>query len=211
MPRVIAIGDVHGCSKELLALLEKLQLTDEDELIFVGDLINRGPDSEGVLRIVRGLKNTQCLLGNHERRFLRYRETGKEEKLKPGDFDTLALLTDEDWVLLESMKPYIYREDLNTIFVHGGFLPGIPWRENTVKTMVRIQVVDKKGRGRKRSQCPDGTPWADLWEGPEFVVYGHTPRMEVYESPHAICIDTACAYGGPLTAYVLPERKIVQV
>lgn len=210
MGRVIAIGDVHGCLKDLEALLKKLQVAEDDELIFIGDLINRGPDSAGVLKRVRQLKNAQFLLGNHERRLLRYRETGKKSKLKPGDQETIDTLTEEDWAFFETMKPYIYKEELNTIFVHGGFLPGIPWRENSLKTMVRIQVVDKKGRPRKRSQCPEGTIWADLWEGPEFVVYGHTPRIEVYETPNTICIDTGCAYGGPLTAYVLPDKKIIQ-
>ena len=58
---------------------------------------------------------------------------------------------------------------------------------------------------------PDAPPWADLWGGPPFVVYGHTPRPEIYKLKWSIGIDTGCVLGGYLTAYILPERRTVQV
>jgi diadenosine tetraphosphatase ApaH/serine/threonine PP2A family protein phosphatase len=95
--------------------------------------------------------------------------------------------------------------------VHGGFLPGIAWQTQPASVVTRIQVVDRDGRPRKRADCPDAPFWADLWRGPPFVVYGHTPRPEVCERPSSLGIDTSCVYGGHLTACILPERRIVQV
>jgi hypothetical protein len=77
--------------------------------------------------------------------------------------------------------------------------------------VTRNQVIDKNGRPRKRAEAPDALPWADLWAGPPYVVYGHTPRPEIYKLKWSLGIDTACVMGGHLTAFILPERRIVQV
>ena len=65
--------------------------------------------------------------------------------------------------------------------------------------------------GVRCADHPDAPPWADLWNGPPFVVYGHTPRAEVYKRKWSVGIDTACVMGGALTAYVLPEKRFIQV
>ena len=77
--------------------------------------------------------------------------------------------------------------------------------------MTRIQVVTRDGRAGKRSAAPDAPAWADVWNGPPFVVYGHTPRPEIYKLKWSVGIDTGCVLGGSLTAYVLPSRSFVQV
>ncbi|MEM7671886.1 MAG: metallophosphoesterase [Verrucomicrobiota bacterium] len=212
MGRIIAIGDVHGCASELSALLDRLSLNSDDSIIQLGDMVNRGPDSAGVLKIIRE-NNIQSILGNHERRLLRYRWSGDKSILKKYDHETLAQMDDSDWEFLENLPPFIFNNELQTVFVHGGFNPYSTqiWREQSISVMTNIQVVDSEGRPAKRSQAPEGTPWSEHWKGPPFVVYGHTPRAEVHRQPWAIGIDTACAYGGHLTACILPERKIVQV
>jgi len=101
--------------------------------------------------------------------------------------------------------------ELNTVFVHGGFLPNEPWPRQPANIVTRIQVIDDQGRPRKRSDAPAALPWADLWNGPPFVVYGHTPRPEVYKLKWSIGIDTGCVMGGHLTAFILPERRLLQV
>ena len=58
---------------------------------------------------------------------------------------------------------------------------------------------------------PDGVPWAERWSGPPFVVYGHTPRPDIFKLKWSVGIDTACVFGGHLTAFILPERRFVQV
>jgi serine/threonine protein phosphatase 1 len=208
--RLIAIGDIHGCATELAELLGKLAPERDDRLVLLGDLVNRGPDSRGVLDLAREHRAT-ALLGNHELRLLKYRRTGDKKYIKETDLDTFERLRPADWKLLETMPLTFEEPELETVFVHGGFLPGEPWRKQPAEVVTRIQVVDKAGRPAKRSDAPGAPVWADLWEGPPFVVYGHTSRPEIYKRRWSLGIDTACAMGGSLTALVLPERRIVQV
>ena len=208
--RIIAIGDIHGCHLEFAELLERLALTPDDRLVLVGDLVNRGPDSTKVIDLAiqhRALS----LLGNHEARLLAFRRTGDKAGLKEDDEKTLACLEPRHWDYLEKMPLTHVEPELNVVFVHGGFLPDEPWQKQPASVVTRIQVLDAEGRPRKRAECPDGMPWAERWAGPPFVVYGHTPRPDIFKLKWSVGIDTACCQGGHLTAYVLPERRFVQV
>ena len=210
--RIIAIGDIHGCHQEFAELLDKLALTKDDRLVLVGDLVNRGPDSCKVIDLARQFRAIS-LLGNHELRLLGYRKnkTPVTDISRETDADTFQRLRFEDWAYLESMQLTYYVEELNTVFVHGGFLPHEPWQRQPAEVVTRIQSIDAQGRPCKRAEAPDAPPWADLWSGPPFVVYGHTPRPEVYKLKWSAGIDTACVMGGSLTAYILPEKRFVQV
>ncbi|MFI5337348.1 MAG: metallophosphoesterase [Opitutales bacterium] len=208
--RTIAIGDIHGCHQEFADLLGLLELTSADQLVLLGDLVNRGPDSCKVIDLARA-HQAISLLGNHELRLLNYRRTKDESLLREMDRDTYDRLRPEDWKYLESMVLTHELPELNTVFVHGGFLPGEPWQKQPASVVTRIQVIDSDGRPAKRADAPEALPWADRWNGPPFVVYGHTPRPEIYKLKWSVCIDTACVLGGRLTAFILPERRIVQV
>ncbi len=208
--RIIAIGDIHGCHQEFADLLAQLALRPEDKLILLGDLVNRGPDSGKVIDLARE-HQALSLLGNHELRLLNYRRTKDAAFVKEADLETFARLRPADWTYLETMPLTHEVPELNTVFVHGGFLPAEPWQKQPAQVVTRIQVIDSNGRPRKRSDAPAALPWADLWNGPPFVVYGHTPRPEVYKLKWSVGIDTACVMGGHLTAFILPERRFVQV
>ena len=208
--RLIAVGDIHGCHKEFEDLLDKLDLKKDDRLILLGDLISRGPDSGKVVALAREYA-TASLLGNHELRHLNYRRTDDPSHLKKYDYDTMEQLRGKDWDYLESMKLTYEDEDLGVVFVHGGFLPDRPWQKQPARIVTRIQVVGPDGEPHKRSEMPDSPHWSTLWQGPPFVVYGHTPREDVVRTKWTLGIDTSCVLGGFLTAYVLPEKKIVQV
>lgn len=210
--KVYAIGDVHGCRRELELLLEALSPGEDDLLIFVGDLINRGPDSHGVLEIVRQLRGAYCLLGNHELRLLRYHEKGDASRLKPYDFATIASLTPEDWAFLKTFHLSLHFPGLETVFVHAGFIPGKPWEKQGANIITRVQVVNRKtGEYGKRAEVPKGITWMQYWKGPPFVICGHTPRRKVVRSRWAMCLDTGCVYGGKLSAYELTEQRLFQV
>lgn len=211
MERTIIIGDVHGCATELEDLLERLDVTPADRIVFVGDLVNRGPNTPGVLRIARGLPNARAVFGNHELRLLEYRRMKNDARLKSYDRDTLDVLTAEDWKYLQTMEERIELPQYGAVVVHGGLLPGVNWRTQPLSVITRIQVIDDKGEARKRSECKDGVFWADRWVGPPFVIYGHTPSKTPIRSQWAVGIDTGVAYGGSLSAYVFPDRKIVSV
>ncbi len=212
MQRTIAIGDVHGCRAELEDLLAKVSPGADDRVVFLGDLVNRGPDSLGVFDVLATLKNWTCVLGNHEWRLLSLRGGDGKAKIRASDKELAQKLRPGDWDIIARMPITFFDPELQTVFVHGGFLPDTPWQTQPAEVVTRIQVVDEQGRPRKRSECPACPPWADLWhhETP-FVIYGHTPRPQVDARPPARGIDTGCVYGGHLTAYVLPEGRLVQV
>ena len=208
--RLIAIGDIHGCHAEFAELLARLKPAKEDRLVLVGDLINRGPDSCKVIDLARE-NRAIALLGNHELRFLKSHRTGDKKYLKDGDAETYKALRAEDWAFLEAMQLTFEAPELNVVFVHGGFLPNEPWQKQSAEIVTGIQVIDRDGQPAKRADKPDAPAWADLWSGPPFVVYGHTPRPEVYKRKWSLGIDTGCVLGGTLTAYEFPEKRFTQV
>ncbi|HXQ79686.1 MAG TPA: metallophosphoesterase [Opitutaceae bacterium] len=208
--RLIAVGDIHGCHVEFAEMLGQLELKGGDRLVLLGDLVNRGPDSTKVIELARAAGSIS-LLGNHELRLLKFRKTGDNKYIKERDLETFDKLRPDDWAYMESMLTTYEEAELNTVFVHGGFLPGEPWQKQPAEVVTRIQVIDKDGKPRRRADAPDAPPWADLWGGPPYVVYGHTPRPEVYKLKWSIGIDTGCVHGGHLTALVFPEKRLVQV
>ncbi len=208
--RYIAIGDIHGCHAEFAELLHRLSPGPRDQLILLGDLVNNGPDSRKTIALARE-SHAICLLGNHERRLLRHRLHGDSRELKSADRATIAQLRPADWDFLARMRLFHHLPHLQTVFVHGGFLPHIPWQTQDASIVTRIQVVDAENRPRKRAQSRGSPHWSDLWRGPPFVVYGHTPRPQYRRLEWSIGIDTACVYGGKLTAFILPAGEIVQV
>jgi diadenosine tetraphosphatase ApaH/serine/threonine PP2A family protein phosphatase len=152
-----------------------------------------------------------ALLGNHELRLLNYRRTRDLKFVKENDLETFDQLKPDDWSYLEAMLLTYEEPELNLVCVHGGFLPGLPWNRQPAEVVTRIQVADAEGQPRKRADAPGAPLWADLWNGPPFVIYGHTPRPEVHKLKWSLGIDTACAMGGHLTAFILPEKRFVQV
>ncbi len=208
--RLIAIGDIHGCHHEFAELLARLSPGRDDRIILLGDLINRGPDSLRVIEIARE-NRLISLLGNHELRLLKFHRTGDRKWLKEGDEATLAKFQSADWAYLEGMLLTFEEPTLNTVFVHGGFLPDQPWQKQPAEIVTRIQVIDADGKPAKRADAATAPPWADLWSGPPFVVYGHTPRPEIYKLKWSVGIDTGCVLGGHLTAYELTEKRFTQV
>lgn len=208
--RLIAIGDIHGCHEEFSELLRLIDLQPYDRLVLLGDLVNRGPNTPRVLELARAHRAIS-LLGNHELRLLNYRRTRDLKFVKENDLETFDQLTAEDWTYLENMLLTYEEPELNLVCVHGGFLPDMPWNKQPAEIVTRIQVIDAAGQPCKRAEAPAAPSWADLWNGPPLVVYGHTPRPEIYKRKWSVGIDTACAMGGHLTAFILPEKRFVQV
>jgi diadenosine tetraphosphatase ApaH/serine/threonine PP2A family protein phosphatase len=210
MSRFIAIGDIHGCADEFDALLQKVAPAFGDRVVLLGDLVNRGPDSGRVIETARKL-GAVSLLGNHERRLLQAWKTRAPGALDGDYLRTYRQLRPEDFSFMETMPLTHVDGGSGILCVHGGFMPNVPWHLQCAEVVTKVQVIDRQGMPRTRSQCPYGTLWAALWEGPEMVLYGHTPGRHVRRHRHAIGIDTACVRGGRLTAYVYPDDRYVQV
>ena len=208
--RLIVIGDVHGCIRELEKLLKKVRPKKKDRILFLGDLINRGPDSKAVIQLARDL-NATSLLGNHEYRLLQFYHTLNSSHLRDYEKDTLKAMDADDWNYLSNMLLWQEIPPLETVCVHGGFLPHIPWRKQSAWTVTHIQEVCKDGIARKKKEVPSGKAWAQFWKQKPFVVYGHTPRKNVLKRRYSLGIDTGCVWGGKLTALILPENEIIQI
>ncbi len=202
MPRTFIVGDVHGCAVELGMLVERLAPSRGDRFVFVGDLVNRGPDSRGVLRIARELQ-AAAVLGNHEHRLIAARVSESEGKPRPrlgaGIERVFDELSEEDWAQVESMALKIDLPEHGVRVVHAGVMPGVPFEELDARTVTRIRSIADDGTPSEKW----GPPWGARYVGPPHVVFGHNARALAQLHADATGIDTACVYGGALTAMVL--------
>ncbi|HEY2367428.1 MAG TPA: metallophosphoesterase [Polyangiaceae bacterium] len=194
MRRTIIVGDVHGCRRELEQLLDRIRFSSGDRLILVGDLIARGPDSLGVLDVAR---RTGALIvrGNHEQKLLDWYEDD-ETQLGRTHMEVARAMRDVDWTLLETSPLWIDLPEHGARVVHAGVLPGVKIEEQHPDTLMRIRTVGKKK-----------TPWGELYRGPPQIVFGHNALGGLQLHPWATGLDTACVYGGRLSAMVLREGE----
>jgi hypothetical protein len=210
-PRTIFIGDVHGCLDELEALLRKLAVRSDDHVVFVGDLVAKGPDSQGVVALVREM-GADAVLGNHDDAVLRYRRAmkgGPEPRLRPGHLAVAKRLSEADWQWLENLRLVLELPELDINVVHAGVLPQLPIEAQPREVLLTIRTLRADGTGSAR--IDDGPLWAELYRGPRHIVFGHNAITGLQQTPHATGLDTGCVYGKELTALVLPERKLVRV
>jgi hypothetical protein len=203
MGRTVVVGDVHGCAGELEELLEQVRFDDrKDRLVFVGDLVARGPDSIGTLDLARKLGG-RIVRGNHEEKLLAWRHRGKA--LGPDHERVAEKLSAEHWKMLEHTPLWLELPEHGVLVVHAGVVPGTPVDETPPEALLKIRTVD--GRGRWSDDPEEGPVWGARYTGPPHVVFGHNARADVQLHPWATGLDTACVYGGRLTAVVLDENE----
>ncbi|MBX3172505.1 MAG: polynucleotide kinase-phosphatase [Candidatus Eremiobacteraeota bacterium] len=210
------IGDIHGCLPELEALLERLGT--ERKLIFLGDLVDRGPDSPGVLRRVMelvGAGRALCLPGNHDMKLLRHLN-GKRVQLTHGLAETVEQLQAEPAEFLEQVKKFLdglvshYQLDGGRLIVaHAGLKAEMQGR--TSGAVREFCLYGETTGETDEFGLPVRWNWAAEYRGRATVVYGHTPVLEPEWLNKTINIDTGCVFGGKLTALRYPEMEMVQV
>ncbi|MBM4357097.1 MAG: metallophosphoesterase [Deltaproteobacteria bacterium] len=220
--RTIVIGDVHGCARELGALLDKLGPVRGDRVFLVGDLVMRGPEPNTVLRMVREVGGI-AVRGNHEWRLTRWRDlqsrrTSKRATAELSTHDerilankmlraTAAEIDDEGWAQIESMPLWLEVPEQELLVVHAGLVPGVPLGKQLERDLLHIRGITKDGAATERRD--EGVLWGKRYEGPTHVVFGHNANAKPQLHRHATGIDTGCVYGGRLTALVLPEHRTV--
>jgi hypothetical protein len=213
--KTIIIGDIHGCNVELLDLLKACQYTPGDLVVSVGDMVGKGPDSRGVIRTLQQL-NAVAVLGNHDVFALdTYRGVKTARDPLYGEHVRTFSATDIAWM---SNLPYLLRINLplaqsSVLVVHAGIWPGKPLSEqDPVQCVLMRNMFAVKGGGgslKPTSIFEKGTAWVSHYTGPEMVVFGHDARRGLQLASHAIGLDTACCYGGQLTALVISEEDAI--
>jgi protein phosphatase len=227
------IGDIHGCRSELETLLAQLgyELVRDEQgrpvdalppsgrkAVFVGDLVDRGPDSPGVLRLVMGMVragHARCVPGNHENKLVRALQ-GKNVQVTHGLAETLTQLAEEDDAFRKDVEGFCYGLVSHLVLDGGGLV---------VAHAGLKEAYHGRASGRVRSFAlygdttgetdefglPVRYPWADDYRGRAMVLYGHTPTPEPEWVNNTMCLDTGCVFGGRLTALRYPEKEVVAV
>lgn len=230
------VGDVHGCFDELQELLLKLGYSvtrvdateknfgfsvfapENRKVIFVGDLVDRGPDSPNVLRLVMSMVNSgvaYCVPGNHDLKLQKYLN-GKQVQLMHGLEVTVKQLETETAQFKSTVEKFLYGLISHYVFDNGKLV---------VAHAGLKEEMQGRGSGAVRSFCMYGETtgeidefglpvrhnWAKEYRGKAKVVYGHTPVPEAEWLNKTIDIDTGCVFGGKLTALRYPEEELVSV
>lgn len=227
------VGDIHGCRSELETLLGELgYAVDRDaagnacgarhpdgrRAVFVGDLVDRGPDTPGVLRLVMGMVGAGtafCVPGNHENKLLRALR-GRKVQVTHGLAESLEQLAAQP----EEFRAEVERF-LDSLVSHylldGGRLvvshAGLPERfQGRASRRVREFCLYGQTTGETDEfGLPVRYPWAEEYRGTPTVLYGHTPVATPEWVNNTLCLDTGCVFGGRLTALRWPEKQLVSV
>jgi polynucleotide kinase-phosphatase len=229
------VGDVHGCMEELLALLGRLGWQADERpdggppgwrahhpegrtAVFLGDLVDRGPDSAGVLQLVMRMVAdgaALCVLGNHERKLLRTLR-GERSRVGRNLGETLRQLGGEPpgtsartAAFLDALPDHLVLDRGQLVVAHAGLREDLQGRQS--KQVRDFALFGDVGEDTDEDGRPVRHDWADAYRGRATVAYGHTPVLEPVWVNRTICIDTGCVYGGRLTALRYPERELVSV
>lgn len=212
--KFLAIGDIHGCLRSLNALLDKLSDYSGYTYVFVGDYIDRGPDSKGVVdRLLQFRSKHDCIFlrGNHEQMLLdAYHYNRLDMWLMNGGKSTLASydaryndlrFPEEHLAFYEDTKMYYDTDDY--FFVHAGLDPN-----KTIAESLEDEDAIQEFLWERSHLNAFDTAWEKT------IVFGHTPRPHPIRKPNMLGIDTGCVYDslgyGKLTAVALPEQEFIQ-
>jgi protein phosphatase len=229
------IGDVHGCANELQELLARLgyrvEWSDDQhnrnvtvtppegrKLVFVGDLVDRGPNSPDVLRIVMSMTaagTAYVVQGNHDRK-LRHWLAGRKVAIAHGLQQSIDQLAGEDRgfreivaTFLDGLRSHFWLDGGRLAVAHAGLKEDMIGRGSGA---VREFALFGETTGEiDEFGLPVRADWAANYRGSTTVIYGHTPVVRADWVNNTLCIDTGCVFGGKLTALRWPEKEIVDV
>jgi len=221
--RTIFVGDIHGTLNEFEELLNKLNYSQEnDRLILLGDLIDRGPFSVEMVKRAREME-LECLLGNHEAKYLKwYRSQGSRNDVYDRA-DYYKNFSEADTNYIANMPLYLEFDDV--IAVHAGLKPEVSISNQTREDLLYLRYTDQNRKFISLKKIADlgkektgARFWTEFWTGPKSVVYGHNVHSLEYPlieevAPGVKCygLDTGACFGGKLSALIWETKEIVQV
>ncbi len=230
------VGDIHGCARELEALVGRLRPSPGDHLVSVGDLFHRGPEPLRVMELLEE-HDFRFVLGNHERKVLErcgLAPRRADARDRPAPLHSFPEIAAEDLDgdggapchaagergaeilrFLQRHSGYFLRRsdveggsarEADWCVVHAGRLPGVALERNPIGALTSLRHLPEPGRPW----------WYERWHGPELVLFGHTPSAlprawRVAGRLLALGLDTGCVYGGRLTAYSPELDELVSV
>lgn len=207
-PRTIIIGDVHGCYRELASLLREVEVDPfNDRIIFIGDLINKGPSSRGVWDLFQSVNGTS-IIGNHELSMLTILDGQPHRHVKYIDDLHRDFGGELDAFSAQVRRWPLWIEEPGLMLVHAGLEPGRHPEQTAPWTLVTIRTWDGEGKDLFNASHP---PWYDFYTGRSLVVFGHWAALGGLIQEQVIGLDTGCVYGGMLSCLILPERRFVRV
>ena len=228
------IGDVHGCCGELVALLGRLgyrvafagegaarrAIVDAPPgrtAVFVGDLVDRGPASPDVLRIVMALCEAGaglCVPGNHDNKFMRWLEGrhvththGLDRTVEQFTAEAASFRT-EVLAYYETLPHHLWLDGGRLVVAHAGIKEHMIGHTGGA---IREFCLYGDNAGVDAEGLPIRYNWAADYTGPATIVYGHTPVAAAEWLNNTVCIDTGCCFGNALSALRWPERDVVTV
>jgi hypothetical protein len=211
MKRTIVVADLHGAYDEAMDLLEKVNVSSSDRVIFCGDLIDRGPHNDKCVDLAIQWESVE---GNHEERHLWYVDhKTPESQMPPTHVATRRQLRPEHYEYFRKLPLYIRLPEVNAVVVHAGVYPGIPIEKQEASHLLHIQAICPPN---KRSYWPSKAPegykfWTNFYAGAERVIFGHSVLTKPLLTDKICGVDTGAVFGNTLTAVILPEWQIVSV
>ncbi len=209
----LIIGDIHGCYHEMLALIDKAGISSSDEIISLGDIVDRGPHSWETIQFFMNNKNSRCILGNHERKNIKVQN--RDIPASDSQFITRLELGKEKYYevcqYFKTLPNYLLLDE--ALCAHAYFEPGIDLQHQ--KDIVLNGVISGERLIHIEHEKRTGKNWYELYDLEKPLIVGHHNYLgtgaPLVWNDRVFCIDTGCVHGGFLTGILLPEYKIIQV
>lgn len=226
--KTVIISDIHGCYDEFLELLDLIKYNKKDHrLIVLGDMVDRGPKSDLVVRKLMSM-DIEVTQGNHDSKMVRWRKHNQKfhedgtpnpmKKVAYYDYEQYLKINENEVNWVKSLPPKI---QINEKFwgIHAGCVPNIKFEYQKFDALIRVRYVDKNGKmlslPKDRKQPENSYFWTELWDQPYSIIYGHhvheNPRIDRNANNICIGIDGGVPFGGKLNALFLEDMEFKSV